>query len=68
MINGQIKRKEDGAKSEPAKKPESNDSAASRDANVASIKPALKASDGKPSTVAQGMSSMKPTGGKPLTG
>ena len=68
VINGQIKRKEAGAKSEPAKKPESNDSAASRDANVASIKPALKASDGKPSTVAQGMSSMKPTGGKPLTG
>ena len=57
VINGQIKRKESVAKSEPAKKPEA------ADANVAPIKPSLASGDGKPAAAG-----MKPPGSKPLVG
>lgn len=57
VINGQIKRKEAGAKSEPEKKPETADT------RVAPMKPLLARGGDKP-TVAN----MKPLGGKPLVG
>ncbi len=70
VIDGQIKRKEQGVKSDTAKKPATGDTAA--DATIAPIKPSVAGGDGKPSDVAPGApgmkpaSGMKPSGGKPL--
>ena len=64
VIDGQIKRKDGGAKSEAAKKTDGSNT----DANVSSIKTSLSGGDDKPSIAASGASGMKPAGGKPLTG
>ncbi len=61
VIDGQVKRKDSGAKADFEKKPAASDS----DANVASIKPSL-GGDGKSSDAASGSSGMKPPGSKPL--
>lgn len=70
VIDGHIRRKEAGVKSDAAKKPHTGDISAdtAADATVASIKPSLAGGDGKPSNVASGASGMKPSGGKPLAG
>lgn len=61
VIDGQVKRKDSGAKADPEKKPAAGDS----NANVASIKPPL-GGDGKSPDAAAGASGLKPSGGKPL--
>lgn len=61
VIDGQVKRKDSGAKADSEK----NSTASGSDANVASIKPAM-GGGGKPSDAASGASALKPTGGTPL--
>lgn len=66
-IDGQLKRREQGVKSDAARKTDSGDSGDSAaETNVASIKTTLAGGDGKSSHAASGASAMKPSGGKPL--
>ncbi len=65
VIDGQIKRKDSGAKHDAATKSETDGSV---DDKVAPIKPSMAGGDGKPSSAASGASGMKPPGSKPLVG